>query len=237
MASAAEFPMPDADEIHVWSISLADTGQVSPSLTRLLSAEEAARAARFIFERDRARFTVAHAALRDILATYTREDAATLRFLAAEKGKPYLVDHPDLRFNLSHSGSWALVAIANGRDVGVDIEAIRGERPTVDIAERFFAPAEVRELLETPEDLRTQAFFACWSRKEAYIKARGEGLHISLDSFEVSLGDTAILRKAEDRDRWTLCSLEAPEGYKAALVAEGSGWRVKRFVWSGHPEI
>jgi 4'-phosphopantetheinyl transferase len=228
--------MPDVDEIHVWSIELPDGGQFSASLTRCLSVEEAARAARFIFERDRARFTVAHAALRDILSTYTREDAATLRFLAAEKGKPYLPDHPDLRFNLSHSGSWALVAIANGRDVGVDIEAIRGERPTVDIAERFFAPEEVIELMETPENLRTQAFFACWSRKEAYIKARGEGLHIPLDSFEVSLGEVAILRKAEDRERWTLCSLEAPAGYQAALIAEGSGWRVKRYAWSGHPE-
>ena len=229
--------MPDADQIHVWSIELPDGGQVSASLTRRLSAEEAARAARFIFERDRARFTVAHAALREILATYAREDAAALRFLAAEKGKPYLPDHPDLRFNLSHSGSWALVAIANGRDVGVDIEVMRGERPTVDIAERFFAPAEIRELMETPENLRTQAFFACWSRKEAYIKARGEGLHIPLDSFAVSLSDVATLRNAEDRERWTLCSLEAPAGYQAALVAEGFGWGVKRFVWSGHPEI
>jgi 4'-phosphopantetheinyl transferase len=128
-----------------------------------------------------------------------------------------------------------MLAVAHDREVGVDIEAIRRERSTSGIAVRFFAPVEVRALTETPEDRRVSAFFACWSRKEAYIKARGEGLHIALDSFEVSLGEDAELLKAEDRERWSMCALEAPPGYAAALVAEGTGWRVTRFEW--HPEI
>ena len=229
--------MPDDNEIDVWLIPLPDDGRIPGGVARNLSAEEAARAARFIFERDRARFTVAHSALREILARYTGEAAEAMVLLAAEKGKPYLAEHPDIRFNLSHSGSWAMVAVAHKRELGVDIECIRRERSTDGIAERFFAPAEVRELKDTAEERRVPAFFACWSRKEAYIKARGEGLGIPLDSFEVSLGEEAVLRKAEDRERWSMCSLRAPAGYAAALVVEGSSWRVRQLEWPGHPEI
>src|SRR5579863_6090040 len=217
--------MPDADEpdhsqIDVWSILLPDDGRLPPGLPLCLSAEESGRAARFIFPRDRASYTVAHTALRGILARYTGEQPGAVSILTAEKGKPYLPGHPDVRFNLSHSGSWAMAAVARGREVGVDIETIREDRSTIEIADRFFAPAEVRELMEAPPERRTRAFFACWSRKEAYIKARGEGLRIPLDSFEVSLGERAILRKAEDRDHWSMCALVAPPGYAAALVVE-----------------
>jgi 4'-phosphopantetheinyl transferase len=228
--------MPDDKEIDVWLIPLPDDTQLPCGLPHHLSREESDRAARFIFPRDRVRFTVAHTALRDILARYTGGDAAAITLSTAEKGKPYLADHPDIHFNLSHSGAWAMVAVARQGEVGVDIECIRENRSTDDIADRFFAPAEVRELMMTPPDRRTQAFFACWSRKEAYIKARGEGLRIPLDSFEVSLGEEALLRKAEDRERWSICALQAPPGYAAALVAEGSGWRVRQLDWSAHPE-
>lgn len=231
--------MPGDEQIDVWLIQLPEDGPLSPQFAPCLSAEESARAARFIFERDRARFTVAHTALRQILATCTGGDSA-VEIRVAELGKPYLPGHPGIRFNLSHSGCYALAAVAHGREVGVDIECIRADRSSTAIAERFFAPAEVGALKKTPEKDRVPAFFACWSRKEAYIKARGLGLRIPLDSFEVSLGAEAILRKAEDRDRWSMCSLEAPEGYAAALVAEGSGWRVRRLEWRprqpGHPE-
>ena len=223
--------MPDDDEIDVWLIALPDSVPVIPGWARCVSPEESERAARFIFERDRARYTIAHAALRDILARYTAQAPDALSIRIAEKGKPYLADHPDIRFNLSHSGAWALVAVARAREVGVDIECIRRKRSTDGIAQRFFSPAEVRELMATPEHFRVAAFFACWSRKEAYIKARGEGLRIPLDSFEVSLGEEAALRKAEDAERWSLRSLQAPDGYAAALVAEGAGWRVNYLQW------
>jgi len=226
----------DDHEIEVWLIRLPDDGRIPQGLLNCLSDEESARAARFVFDRDRARFTVAHVALRGILARYTGQAAADLCMGTANRGKPYLTDHRDIGFNLSHSGSYAMVAVARGRDVGVDIEAMRGERPMEGIAERFFAPAEVRELMETPEEKRIAAFFRCWSRKEAYIKARGEGLAIPLDSFEVSLGEVAVLRKAEDRERWSICALAAPDGYAAALVAEGTGWSVRQRHWQDPPE-
>jgi 4'-phosphopantetheinyl transferase len=222
----------EADDIHVWLIPLTVHG-----LPNVLSAEESARAARFVFERDRKHFAVAHTALRLILADYVGADAAAIDVHIAEKGKPYLSAYPDIRFNLSHSGDYAMLAVAHSRDVGVDIERIRDQRPTLDIAERFFAPAEVHALMNEPPERQTQAFFAIWSRKEAYIKARGLGLGIPLDSFAVSLGADAVLLQAKDRDRWVMCALQAPEGYAAALVAEGAGWRVTQFNWQAHPEI
>jgi 4'-phosphopantetheinyl transferase len=225
--------MLDDDEIHVWLIPLPDDVNYPSQLARVISIQESERAARFIFDRDRARFIVSHAALRDILARYTGQDPTALIFGVAEKGKPYLAEHDRVRFNLSHSGSFAMVAVALDHEVGVDIERIRPERSTDDIAARFFAPAEARDLNATPEDRRVAAFFACWSRKEAYIKARGEGLGIALDSFVVSLGEKAELCEAEDRERWRMCALQAPAGYAAALVAEGSGWRVKQLDWTG----
>jgi 4'-phosphopantetheinyl transferase len=224
--------MLDGEEIHVWLIPLPVDSEYPSRLAQVLSIEESKRAARFIFERDRARFIVAHVALREILAPYTCEEAQALRFTIAEKGKPHLTDHPQIRFNLSHSGSFAMLAIAREREVGVDIERINPERTTIAIAERFFAPAEVRELMALPEERRVTGFFACWSRKEAYIKARGEGLGIPLDSFQVSLGEKAELRQAEDRDRWSMCALEAPKGYAAALVAEGSIRQVTQLTWT-----
>jgi len=218
-----------SDEIHIWLIPLPDNGQYPENLARHLSIDESARARRFMFDRDRARFVVAHGCLRRILATYTDQAPAAIAISVATKGKPFLAHHPDLRFNLSHSGSWALVGIAQGRELGVDIEHINPARSTDNIAERFFAAGEVRELHALPEQCRTNGFFNCWSRKEAYIKARGEGLAIPLGSFEVSLGDPAILRQAEDQDRWSMAPLQAPVGYAAALVAEGSGWTVRYF--------
>jgi len=226
--------MPRNDDVDVWLIHLPEDIRGAPLC---LSPQESERAARFIFDRDRARFSVAHTALRDILSRYITQTPSAIELRTGEKGKPYLADYPDTRFNLSHSGCWAMVAVAHGREVGVDIECIRADRSTGGIAERFFAPAEVRELMETPEERRVSAFFNCWSRKEAYIKARGEGLHIPLDSFKVSLGEDAVLRHAEDRDRWSMCALRAPDGYAAALVVEGSGWQVRQLDWTpAHPE-
>jgi 4'-phosphopantetheinyl transferase len=215
-------------EVDVWLIHLPESLQ---GAAVCLSRDESDRAARFIFDRDRARFSVAHTGLRDILSRYTLQAPAAIELRTGERGKPYLADYPDIRFNLSHSGCWAMVAVARGREVGVDIECIKPERSTGGIAERFFAPAEVRELMETPEEGRVSAFFSCWSRKEAYIKARGEGLHIPLDSFEVSLGEEAVLRHADDRGRWSMCALQAPAGYSAALVVEGSGFSVRQLQW------
>ena len=224
-------------DVDIWLVSLPDNGKVASAYAESLSPEESQRAARFFFDRDRARFTVAHVALRDILARYAGADRASLVIQEADGGKPFLATHPAIRFNLSHSGSFAMIAVARERELGVDIECIKEERSSDDIARRFFAPAEVSALMAMPVERRATAFFACWTRKEAYIKARGQGLRIPLDSFEVSLGEPAELLKAIDKERWSMFSLEAPSGYAAALVAEPAEWRVRQFEWSGRPEV
>jgi 4'-phosphopantetheinyl transferase len=204
-----------------------------PGALEILDAEERARAARFVFDRDRARFIAAHAYLRLLLARYAGHPPAALRFTATTSGKPRLLEPPaDVRFNLSHSGVRGLVALSVGIEVGVDIEA---ERPLalLDVARRFFAPGEVAALQALPAAERARAFFCGWTRKEAFIKAHGDGLGFPLDQFEVSLApDEAgqLLRSiAADPDataHWRVASVAAPPGYAAAVAAEGTEWHI-----------
>ena len=220
------------DEIHVW---LADLNQPSADkLKRLLTEDEIARAERFHFDKDRNHYIIARGLLRQLLAAYLRTAAGELRFDYAEKGKPSLVG-ADINFNLAHSYGKAIYAFSRGRELGVDLEFIREDFGGDEIAERFFSPGEISALKDVPIDLTKQAFFNCWTRKEAYIKARGEGLSMPLDVFEVSLapGEPAALlrnhKEPAELSRWTMQALAAPDGYVAALVVEGDSFRVKRF--------
>lgn len=175
--------------------------------------------------------------LRTLLAAYLGRGAAELSFSYAEKGKPSLADSQTaVNFNLAHSQGRALYAFSRGRELGVDLEFIREDLESEKIAVRFFSPAEVKRLELVPPELRKQAFFECWTRKEAYIKARGDGLSLPLDDFDVSLGPgepAALLRnhkEPEEVARWTMRSLDAPSGYAAALVVAGHDWKLRSFV-------
>jgi 4'-phosphopantetheinyl transferase len=224
------------DQVHVWQANLDE--HEAASLRLLLAADEISRADRFHFAKDRDHFIVARALLRKLLAAYLGTDAAALRFTYAEKGKPSLVDsRPDaVNFNLAHSHGRALYAFSRRREVGVDLEFIREDLESEKIADRFFSRAEVEALELVPLELRKQAFFECWTRKEAYIKARGDGLSLPLDEFDVSLGPgepAALLRNHKspaEVERWTMRSLVAPSGYVAALVVEGHDWEMKMFA-------
>lgn len=197
------------------------------TLEKTLSADESQRAARFHFQADKERFIAAHGCLRDILARYLHWKPDQLSFSTNSYGKPALPGHK-LEFNLSHSGDFALVAVARGHRVGADIERIREGMSTVDIAQRYFSKQEVSELMSLPPVQREVAFFNCWTRKEAYIKANGLGLYLPLDSFDVSLvpGEPAILRATrpdpQEVARWTLKHLEVRPDYSAALAVEGA---------------
>jgi 4'-phosphopantetheinyl transferase len=225
-----------ADEVHVWQAKLDD--HEAAGLRGLLAADEVSRADRFHFAKDRDHFTVARGLLRTLLAAYLGANAAELRFAYAEKGKPSLADNQPsaINFNLAHSQGRALFAFSRGREVGVDLEFIREDFEGEKIAERFFSAAEVKTLELVPLELRQQAFFECWTRKEAYIKARGEGLSMPLDEFDVSLrpGEPAALlrnhKEPEEVARWTMRSIAVPIGYVAALVVEGADWRMKMFA-------
>lgn len=224
-----------ADEVHLWQAKLDD--HEAGSLRLLLAEDEISRADRFHFAKDRNHYTVARGLLRKLLAVYIGIGPAELRFTYAEKGKPSLTESQRglINFNLAHSHGMALYAFSRGREIGVDLEFLREDFAGEDIAERFFSPREIETLRAVPAALRKEAFFNCWTRKEAYIKARGEGLSMPLDEFDVSLapGEPAALlgnqKDPTEVSRWTMQSIPMPCGYVAALVVPAADWRLKSF--------
>lgn len=227
-------PVADAGAVHVWRVRL---DRLPDPYAPLLDADERARAARFVFERHRRRFTVARGVLRQVLGRYLGVDPREPAFDYGDHGKPAL-RHPAgtaLRFNVSHSHELALIAVTAGRDLGVDVERIDPERAAVSIAERFFAPAEVAVFRALPPEDWVPAFFNCWTRKEAYMKATGRGLSLGLDRFRVSLapGEPAALVETAwnpaDAARWSMRALDPGPGYAGALCVEGTGWRLRCF--------
>jgi 4'-phosphopantetheinyl transferase len=227
-------------EVHVWRAALDPAASCVEQLQRTLSADELHRAARFRFPRDRRRFIVGRGALRDILGRYLGVPPCALGFRYNAYGKPALADvtaEGGLCFNVSHSHELALFAVTCGREVGVDIEYLRQEIACETIAEHFFSARERASLLALPTEVKPQAFFNCWTRKEAYIKAHGEGLSLPLDQFDVSLapGEPAALlaTHSEPREalRWSLQALTPGPGYVAALAVEGQDWHLTCWQW------
>ncbi|MGH9396575.1 MAG: 4'-phosphopantetheinyl transferase family protein [Terriglobia bacterium] len=230
----AKFDLPE-DEVHVWRASLNYGPEALRRFEGTLAPDEVSRAARFVFPRDRDLFIAARGILRDLIGAYLKEPAAMPTFDYGRCGKPALRaerDHPPLRFNLSHSHGMALYAFAEAREVGIDIEFIRPGFGGMEVAERFFSASEVSDLHALPLDLRAHGFFACWTKKEAYVKACGAGLQIPLDSFDVSLTAT---RPEELLDPcnliWTLQSFQPAAQFIAAVAGHGTGWQIRFFEW------
>ncbi len=216
--------------MHVWRAGLEPGAQTLRRRRELLSTDERERADRFYFQRDREHFVAARGGLREILGRYTGASPQSLRFSYDHYGKPSLSGEAGgtpLRFNVSHSGGVALYAVTVGRAVGVDVERVREDFAGLDIAKNFFSPHEVAALSELPAEHLATAFFDCWTRKEAYIKARGLGLSHPLHLFTVSLTPgrpAALLRTDDDPEeaaRWSLVELFPGEGYRGALAFEG----------------
>lgn len=210
-------------QVDIWRVFLDHRVESAKLFESSLSVDESQRAARFHFAADKDRFIIAHGCLRNILARYLYCEPGQLSFFVGEYGKPELVDKK-IDFNLSHSGEYALIAIAQQRKVGIDVECVRQDIEYENIANRYFSPKEVSELILFPPEQRATAFFNCWTRKEAYIKAHGLGLSLPLDSFDVSLNEPAILRTTRpdpsEAARWTLLSLEVDSDYAGALAVE-----------------
>jgi 4'-phosphopantetheinyl transferase len=227
-ASTASPTLTDG-EIHVWRQSLEPWSHPVERYRSVLSPDELQRAGRFRFDRDRNEFLVSRATLRTLLGCYLDIPANQLRFFYSEYGRPLLPasDYAEeVDFNVSHSDGMLLLAFTRGRKIGIDIEKVRRDFVTAEIAERFFSAAERLALRELPHEQRHEAFFRCWTRKEAFIKALGEGLRHPLDQFDVSLAAgqpptlLATRPDAGEARRWLLWNVPVPSDYVAALAAE-----------------
>ncbi|HEU5228391.1 MAG TPA: 4'-phosphopantetheinyl transferase superfamily protein [Ktedonobacteraceae bacterium] len=229
-----------SDEVHVWRASLQAPAMVVQRLRTLLSAEEATKANRFYFERDRNHYIVARGLLRTLLGRYLAVEPETIIFGYNEYGKPEmqfpLID-PRLQFNVSHSHELALFAFSYVRELGVDVEYMRTNIEYDDLARHSFSPNERAVLVGLPPEVKQQAFFNCWTRKEAYIKARGMGLSLNLALFDMSLipGEPiALLHSREDPrevTRWRFYELAPGPGYAGALAVEGQEWALHCWQW------
>jgi len=231
--TAIAWPSPPTDlalepsDVHVWCVPLIQPPAAIAALRGTLGEDERARAARFHFDRDRNAYIAARGALRALAGHYLDRPPEVLAFGYRAKGKPYLTSPPGdaLRFNVSHSGELALIAFARGREIGVDIERRRPLTDLLSLARNSFSPSEYAALCGLPPRDHTEAFFACWSRKEAFIKATGEGVS-QLADFDVSVApsEPARLLRVEGepwgRLPWSLQDLPAIPDYAAALVIE-----------------
>ena len=214
------------DAIHVWRADLRVSPPCFRRLESTLSPDECARAARFHFPEHRERFTAAHGVLRDVLSRYLDVPAAQLAFAINAYGKPALAspDHAWLQFNLSHSGDLALVAVTRDRSIGIDVERIAPPDNLPRLMEQFFSESENAAFRALPEGKREAAFFAGWTRKEAYIKALGVGASLPLHQFDVTLHPDEPARLLADRAnpgnvaRWSLLDLDVGPDYAAALA-------------------
>ena len=226
------------DDVHVWMVSLDRNPSELDSLRQTLTLDEQKRADCFRFQKHRDRFIVGRGVLRTILGRYLDQHPNQLRFQYTPYGKPTLSTETEiLSFNLSHSHDLALYAVTQKREIGVDVEFIRKDINLLGIAKRCFSEREYAQLQALPQSCQLQTFFNCWTRKEAFIKAKGEGFSLPLYQFDVSItpGKPAALLRTEwnpdEAALWTLTSLNTAPGYAAGLAVEGKHWNLQRWIF------
>lgn len=231
--------LPD-DEVHVWYAQLKSWEKQTDSLLDLLNAEERQRAARFKFPAPRKQFVISRALLRQAVGRYLNLEARDIRFRTTANGKPEFAGKSDLRFNLSHAEGVTTLAFTRNRQVGIDVERIKQNTEAMELAARFFSPQEVQWLRSQPASEHIPSFFSCWTAKEAYIKANGQGLSMPLAGFSVlpSPGTSRLQLQVNgdlrESARWSLWRLDLGPGLRAALAIEGEIAKLRLGQW---PEL
>jgi len=218
---ALETPEPGVD---LWLVTLRPDEPLEAGELASLSVDERERHGRFHFARDARAFARRRAALRRLVAGRVGVEAGDVQFRCSERGRPS-VAAPGPELNTSHSEGLALIAMSEGRRVGVDLERLRPVPGAASVARHYFAPQEEEALAAVSPGGRSEAFLRCWTRKEAYIKAVGDGLSMPLASFEVSVtgGRSLLVRpNPDDRRAWRLRDLPLPAGWVGALCVERS---------------
>jgi len=231
------------DEVHVFCASIQQPLWGLQQLAEILSPDEQLRANNFYFEKDRCRFIVCRGILRTILGRYLDIKPGDIQFDYGLHSKPALLEtnssHSLVQFNLSHSQELALYAFTLKRQVGIDVEYIRSIDDIDSLAKHFFSEQEYTVLRKLPESQKQVAFFNCWTRKEAYIKATGQGLSLPLNQFEVSFipGEKARLLRtftdSKEASLWSLQELTPNPEYIAAIAVQGFNSQLKMFSWAG----
>lgn len=231
---------PATGDVHVWRVDLDHSAPALLARGTTLSPQEQARADRFRFMVDRRRWVAAHMALRLILAENTDTAPERLCFAHGPQGKPTIAGAGDApHFNLSHSRALALIAVTRLGPVGIDVEWRRPQAPILEIARRVCAPGELATLCGLPPAHRVEAFYTCWTRKEALIKAEGSGMTAALDHFEVTLDPDQPARALQvhgDREAaagWAVRDLDPGPGYAGALAVHGTGCTLTLLEWDG----
>jgi 4'-phosphopantetheinyl transferase len=236
-SSPAQFPI---GRVDIWKVQL-DQLETLGSQSGNLSSDEIARANRYHFEKDKDRFARCRSVLRSILSDYLGIPGAEIRFEYLKGGKPRVVvgQNPGgLQFNVSHSAKVALIAVGSEHQLGVDIEKIRGDVDDVELAERFFSVRERNELRALPNHLRLAGFFACWTRKEAFLKATGDGLSFPLTDFSVTTHPDSEPRLEEIKgdvevgDQWLLADVDVGNPFRATVAVEATSCRLETYAWN-----
>ncbi len=219
-------PILSATEIHLWCVRVIECLPTLDTLQATLSVNELTRASQYRFARDRDAFIVARGMLRTTLGNYLAVAPADLRFDQGPQGKPFLPDFPDCQFNLSHTDDLIVCAVTKNHILGIDVERVRPDFLDEDIAEHYFSALEITKLHSLPFHARPAAFFRCWTRKEAYIKARAEGLSFLLNAFSVSflVDETPALLHVENEPaeitRWSMHHFLPASEFIGAVVTE-----------------
>jgi 4'-phosphopantetheinyl transferase len=238
--NAVSWPSPDLpllkdDEVHVWLASLEVSPHEIGKLAKLITEDELEKAGRFHFQTDRDHYIAAHGMLRSILGKYLKMDPEELTFYYGPYGKPMLTKKTNpcmVRFNISHSHGLALYVVAKC-EVGVDLEFIHEDYSFGGIVEQFFSQQEMAELNSCPEHLRVDLFFQLWTRKEAYLKARGLGLSGDLKQpeFFSVIRSPGEFRSNQAKSPWVLMDIAVPSGYAASVAVKGHNLRFKYWQW------
>lgn len=229
------------NEVHIWCLDVEEFGKDLQFYNNYLSTEELLRSKRFKFEKDRKLNVLARSSLRILSAQYLGCEPEKIKIAYEEFDKPYLVDYPNFKFNVSHSGQYVALAFVKNFTCGVDIERIKNDFNVLEIADNFFSPSEIEQLHNVPKDELFVAFYRLWTRKESFIKAKGSGLSFPLASFSVSLNEEALLLSTDwnlaEKERWFMRSFEPVPGYQGALSVKGTVKKVIIRTWKGVQDL
>jgi len=236
----ATTPLTLADkELHVWRASLSLPPALLQRMANTLNASENERAGKFLVAQARERFVAARGVLRQLLGIYLALPPNKIEFRYGPHGKPSLsgAHNSKISFSVSHSQGMGLFAFAGSAEVGVDIEEVKADFKGMQIASHFFSDQEIADLARLPPNLADNGFFECWTGKEAYVKARGEGLSLPLRNFTLRLVSGGQVLRDEVGRRWSCYALKPAPGFAGAVVGEGEGWSLKYYEWPTEAEM